>query len=493
MRSFCCLLAVSFLISCSSCAQKPAETTSAAIYSQESTLQAVLTTTAAAATNPGILIGTVSSLEDAYAYVRTSPSSSAEVVGAAVTGIEFLITKQENGWCSVVYDDNESGFIQTKYLDISETTELPAVHKAYYYLPEKEEIGLVGTKFNNRLTVSAVDNRLDVYTESGILIAEDAVPVLHDAVIDAPALPVAAIPTASTVPGETGPAEAEGTAQAATEPSPSPTPVPIRIVIQEGKIVSCQGITLDANSPFVIGEESGQVLSEDNTVIASNGSFLHNAVISVTYGSIFTSSGEIEIEPDYYFVPKLLKDNLVDVSRYSSDIKIDLLLATDNNFLDSNVYGKAACFLQEGTLEKLMEAQEKFAEDGYTIIIYDAYRPYSVTLLLYEKYQNGTYVAGPRIGSVHNKGAAIDMSLLDKNGNPLEMPSLIHTLDSTSNRDNPNMSDTAKANMEYMAGIMRSCGFSTINSEWWHFSDTEYNNYLRTDYDLKTVLQVIFS
>jgi len=476
MRFFCCLLAVSFLISCSACAPKPPDSTSAAIYSQESTLQTVLPTTAAATTNPGILVGTVSSLEDIYAYIRTSPSSTSEVVGAAVAGIEFLITKQENGWCSVIYDDNESGYIQTKYLDISETTELPAVHKAYYYLPEKEEIGLVGSKFNNRLTVSAVNNRLDVYTESGILIAEDAVTVLRDATIDAPALPAAA-----------------ETAQATASPSLSPAPVPIRIVIKEGEIVSCQGITLDANSPFVIGEDFGQVLSEDNTVIASNGSFLQNAVISVTYGSIYTSSGKIEIEPDYYFVPKLLKDNLVDVSRYSSDIKIDLLLATDNNFLGSNVYGKAACFLQKGTLEKLMEAQEKFAEDGYTIIIYDAYRPYSVTLLLYEKYQNSTYVAGPRIGSVHNKGAAIDISLLDQDGNPLEMPSLIHTLDSTSNRNNPNMSDTAKANMDYMADIMESCGFSTINSEWWHFSDKEYNNYLRTDYDLKTVLQVIFS
>ena len=492
MRSFCCLLAVSFLISCSSCAQKPAETTSAAIYSQESTLQTVLSTTAAAATNSGIQIGIVSSLEDTFAYVRTAPSSTAEVVGAAVAGIEFLITKQENDWCRVVYDDNESGYIQTKYLDIIESAELPAVHKAYYYLPKKEEMGLVGSKFNNRLTVTVADNRIDVYTESGILIAEDAVPVLRDATIDAPALP-AAIPPAQPVPGETDPAAAAETAQAAAVPAPSPEPVPIRIVIQEGIIVSCQGITLDANTPFVIGENSGQVLSEDNTVISSNGSFFQNAVISVTYGSIYTSAGQIEIEPDYYFVPRLLKDNLVDVSRYSTDIKIDLLLATENNFLDSNVYGKAACFLQKGTLEKLMEAQEKFAEDGYTIVIYDAYRPYSVTLLLYEKYQNGTYVAAPRIGSVHNKGAAIDMSLLDQNGNPLEMPSLIHTLDATSNRDNPNMSDAAKANMNYMADIMRSCGFSTINSEWWHFSDTEYNNYLRTDYDLKTVLQVIYS
>ena len=486
MRSFCCLLAVSFLISCSACVPKPAETTASSIVSQQNTIQADLSPAASATTDPNILIGTVSSLEDIYAYVRISPSSTSEVVGGAVIGIEFLILEQYGGWCNVVYDDNESGYIQTKYLDISQTAEPPAVHKAYYYLPEKEEIGLVGSKFNNRLTITASNNRLDVYTESGILIAKDAVPVLHDAVIDAPALPAAVIPPAEPVPGEIDPA-------AAAEPSPSPAPVPIRIVIKEGKIVSCQGITLDANSPFVIGEDSGQVLSEDNTVIARNGSFLQNAVISVTYGSIYTSAGKIEIEPDYYFVPKLLKDNLVDVARYSSDIKIDLLLATDNNFLGSNVYGKAACFLQKGTLEKLMDAQKKFAEDGYTIIIYDAYRPYSVTLLLYEKYQNGTYVAGPRIGSVHNKGAAIDMSLLDKSGNPLEMPSPIHTLDSSSNRDNPNMSDTAKANMDYMASIMKSCGFSTINSEWWHFSDTEYNNYLRTDYDLKTVMQVIFS
>ena len=166
MRSFCCLLAVSFLISCSACVPKPAETTASSIVSQQNTIQADLSPAASATTDPNILIGTVSSLEDIYAYVRISPSSTSEVVGGAVIGIEFLILEQYGGWCNVVYDDNESGYIQTKYLDISQTAEPPAVHKAYYYLPEKEEIGLVGSKFNNRLTITASNNRLDVYTES---------------------------------------------------------------------------------------------------------------------------------------------------------------------------------------------------------------------------------------------------------------------------------------------------------------------------------------
>ena len=84
------------------------------------------------------------------------------------------------------------------------------------------------------------------------------------------------------------------------------------------------------------------------------------------------------------------------------------------------------------------------------------------------------------------------MSLLDANGVPLEMPSAIHTLNDTSRRDNPDMSDTAKANMIYMAGVMKRCGFTTIDSEWWHFSDSDCMDYLRTDHDLNAVLRVIY-
>ena len=117
-----------------------------------------------------------------------------------------------------------------------------------------------------------------------------------------------------------------------------------------------------------------------------------------------------------------------------------------------------------------------------------------MTCIMYDIHKNGTYVAGKRFGSIHNKGAAIDMSLVDNStGEPIEMPSPIHTLNETSNRTNPDMSETAKENMNYMAGIMKKAGFTTIQSEWWHFSDSESSQYMRTDLDLKAQTKIITS
>lgn len=180
--------------------------------------------------------------------------------------------------------------------------------------------------------------------------------------------------------------------------------------------------------------------------------------------------------------------------RYSDTIYIDMMMTKEDSIAGGNVYGQQICLLQKSTLDKLLEAEKMFQEDGYSIIVYDAYRPYSVTCIMYDIHKDGTYVAGKRFGSIHNKGAAIDMSLIDNiTGEPVEMPSPIHTLNSTSNRTNPDMTDAAKENMNYMADIMRKAGFTTIQSEWWHFSDSESSRYMRTDYDLTAQIKIITS
>ena len=97
--------------------------------------------------------------------------------------------------------------------------------------------------------------------------------------------------------------------------------------------------------------------------------------ITVTAGRIYNASSYVELEQDYYLVPRLLKDNLVDVTQVSDGIAIDMLFAKDGNLLGDAIYDHGVCLLQEGTLEKLKKAQQIFAQDGYTIIIYDAYRP----------------------------------------------------------------------------------------------------------------------
>lgn len=416
-------------------------------------------------------VSTVTSLDDQFVYVYKQPSSEADIVGAAVMGVKFTVTDYLGDWCEVIYSD-QTGYISASHLMMVTGFEPAPEHEVHVYVPPKEELGLVQTRFNNELSIIASAHNgvqtLDIKTSGGKLLAKDASLIITSGII-----------TADPIMAET------------PEPSPtpetSPTPEPVHIVIQNGKITTLSGIQMNNADGMEI-----HLSTSNGTDLVFDDSIFQNADIQVTDGHIHSTAGSIYIESRYYLVERMLKDNLVDVALNSDGIEIDMMFAKDENLLGDNVYGDEICLLQIGTLEKLKKAQQMFAEDGYTIVIYDAYRPYSVTEQLWEKYHDGRYVAPTRFGSVHNKGAAIDMSLLDASGNPIEMPSPIHTFDETANRSSKSMTETAQANMDYMTEIMKACGFATIDSEWWHFTDTDKMDYLRTDHDLSSLLRVIY-
>ncbi|MEZ4358269.1 MAG: M15 family metallopeptidase [Eubacteriales bacterium] len=189
--------------------------------------------------------------------------------------------------------------------------------------------------------------------------------------------------------------------------------------------------------------------------------------------------------------PVMLTNNLVDVRLYVPSADISLIFATDENFTGKVLYKKAVPLLQLGTAKKLKKAADLFAADGYTIRIYDAYRPLSVQKILYNIRKNSSYIANPETtASNHNRGAAVDMSLLDANGNELEFPTEIHTLNEDANRGNDSWSETAKENVDYMTSIMKKAGFDSISSEWWHFSDTDCHDFMTTDIDFSSITMV---
>lgn len=286
-----------------------------------------------------------------------------------------------------------------------------------------------------------------------------------------------------------------GTQTPSSTPIPTHTPKPL-YTIGSVSILEDDYIYLrsekDIESEIIIGA----VLGVDFTIIEQNEKWC-KAIYHDEAGYIQTKYLEFRQEEEpapqhkaYSVVPGP-DGGLIDVRRYTDKIAIDLLFAQDENLLGYNVYGEDICMLQKKTLDKLLIAQEKFEEDGYTIIIYDAYRPYSVTVLLYEKYQDSKYVSSYG-GSVHNRGAAMDMSLLDSKGRPVEMPSPMHTLNAYSNRSSIQMYQIAKWNMDYMEEVMLDSGFTSIRSEWWHFNDADYTQYRKTDYDLDQLLKVIY-
>ena len=177
----------------------------------------------------------------------------------------------------------------------------------------------------------------------------------------------------------------------------------------------------------------------------------------------------------------VLESRLVDVMAELPELEYYIIFATPHNFTGRTLYARDLCLLQAGTVEKLRKAQEIFSQDGYTIKIYDTYRPSSVSGILYDIIGDPMYIA-PRGTSIHNRAAAIDMTLVDASGRELAMPSPMHTFNRTSHRNSTEMSAEARSNMEYMTSVMRQCGFTTVQSEWWHFGDSESGKYPPLDF-----------
>jgi D-alanyl-D-alanine dipeptidase len=110
----------------------------------------------------------------------------------------------------------------------------------------------------------------------------------------------------------------------------------------------------------------------------------------------------------------------VKLSAYSSAFVYDLKYATTDNFLGEKVYNCGECYLRYKTVKALLVAQEKIKSKGYKFKLFDCYRPLSVQQKMWALVSDPAYVADPAKGSLHNRGGAVDLTLVDKNGNELD-------------------------------------------------------------------------
>lgn len=172
------------------------------------------------------------------------------------------------------------------------------------------------------------------------------------------------------------------------------------------------------------------------------------------------------------------KQDLVLVIDYSKDFAIDMKYATYDNFVKKAMYPSPTCVLTKGTLDKLIKANSIVKKQGFTIKIWDAYRPLSVQKIMWEATPNKNYVANPyRSGSKHNRGAAVDVTLIDKNGKELVMPTEFDNFTAKASPTYKGMSQEQRKNLNILSNAMTSAGFKTISHEWWHFEDTDWNSY----------------
>lgn len=167
-------------------------------------------------------------------------------------------------------------------------------------------------------------------------------------------------------------------------------------------------------------------------------------------------------------------DTFVRVRDYIPDIKVELKYAAADNFTGQVIYGFTDAWLRYSTVEKLANAQALLREQGYSLKIWDAFRPHAAQHKLWEVCPNDDYVADPNTGcSPHTRGNTVDVTLVTADGKPLEMPSEFDDFSDRANRDYSGAGEAAAAHAAALEQAMRRSGFNPYFQEWWHFVDQE--------------------
>ena len=160
---------------------------------------------------------------------------------------------------------------------------------------------------------------------------------------------------------------------------------------------------------------------------------------------------------------------LVDIRSVNEKIAIDIRYATTNNFLKRKLYPVGRCLLREAVARTLSQVQDDLAKQGLGLKVYDCYRPLSVQKQMWAVFPDPNYVANPAEGSRHNRGAAVDITLVDHNGRELEMPTGFDDFTERAHRDYRGGSAQALKNRQLLEDVMKKYGFIPLATEWWHF------------------------
>lgn len=167
-------------------------------------------------------------------------------------------------------------------------------------------------------------------------------------------------------------------------------------------------------------------------------------------------------------------DALVHIRTWIPGIGQELRYAGEDNFTGQQIYPFTEGYLRYGTVKKLAAAQERLAEQGLSLKIWDAYRPVSAQWTLWQVCPDPRYVADPRQGSSnHSRGSAVDVTLVDSQGRELDMPTDFDDFSARADRDYADCTEIQAANARLLEQVMRECGFQPYWQEWWHFSDTD--------------------
>lgn len=190
------------------------------------------------------------------------------------------------------------------------------------------------------------------------------------------------------------------------------------------------------------------------------------AAQEVTAQEIITQEITTEKEPE--------DDEYVLVKKYIPDIYVELRYATENNFTGVKIYDFTEAYLRYGTVKKLAQVQKELKQQGYSLKIWDAYRPFEAQQKLWEVYPDPNYVANPANGmKKHNLGGTVDITMVAADGSVISMPTEFDDFSLKADRNYSDIEDEeAVKNVMILQNAMENNGFTGYQGEWWDYSDT---------------------
>ena len=156
---------------------------------------------------------------------------------------------------------------------------------------------------------------------------------------------------------------------------------------------------------------------------------------------------------------------------------LDLRYASTNNITGKALYPEARAYLRPETIQKLRKVAKNLQEEGYRLVIWDAWRPASAQKALWEAKPEGRFLTPPSKISRHNRGTSVDVTLADKNGKILEMPSDHDEFNAKADEDFSDVSKEVARRARILRNAMFNAGFSGVPDEWWHYDLRDWRDY----------------
>ncbi len=151
-------------------------------------------------------------------------------------------------------------------------------------------------------------------------------------------------------------------------------------------------------------------------------------------------------------------------------ILLDIRYATTNNFTKAQIYDCPRCLLRPDAAAAIVKAQHELQKRGLGLKIFDCFRPRPYQQRLWDKVPNPDYVTPPAKGSMHSRGAAVDITIVDINGKELDMGTPYDFFGVEAHSDYTRLPAKILANRMLLRNTLEKVGFKGIRTEWWHFS-----------------------